>query len=696
MGDLLCILSVSIMKCLCFFSWLVQARMIPGLLFTLIVPSFLAAQPAWQAASAPASVCFRSGLSIHGEIYAGTDGVGVYRRVSPGQWIAEAPSDSMGVIRALLEHGNKLFALGSDALWKRLSNGNWLKVLALTDEESELLSICSHGESLCVGWSYGLFQSDDTGRHWKEAGGQLEGKAITSLASWGHALWAESEGSVFRSTDDGMVWYPETEGLPAGSRELAFKVAADSLYLLDAQNGLYCYTDGSWFRHAIAGGVRALVSYKDDLYAAGSGGVYKRIDRDGSWIPLTGFAPGIQAATVLLAAPDGLLLGTNHQGCWRLPDSAAFPVEEETRIPNTRISSLTAINGTLCMTTRFAGTLHLSVDSGRHWQSGFRSAFPQADATVFRADGALQWLGTSSGLWCSRDAGANWQVVPLFSRQRIHDILQVEDGWLVAGMAGTVFKTGDEGRSWQFAGNGFQRPGVYQLLKMGDAVFAATYGGLYKSRNGGSEWVKVDSGLPAWEAAAHIALIDGLLYLSTFESGLFVSYDSGRSFEWLHQQFSEWSLAKIVGSGSQLFATDGLKVFVSNDRGRNWSPFMNGLPYKTRVSDLCLFGRSCWAATEGKGLWRLNAAGLSVQTPGRSAEPATVRLWPSPCADQLHIQLPEAGAWCEILDFSGRAVWTKYLTEQEAVIDVSGFPAASYLLRWHSMSAAGARRFLKQ
>ena len=683
------------MKCLCFFFWLEQARMIPGLLLVVGNLTHAQAQSGWQQAAAPTSVSFRSALNFRGTPLAGTDGAGVYRREAAGRWIAEEPADSMGVVKALLTHNGQVFAIGSDAVWMRREDQRWLSILPLPDADSELLGICSSGDKLYLGWTYGMLRSDDSGRSWKEGGGQLEGKAIHALAGWRDALWAVAEGSVYRSDDGGQIWHPDNNGLPLGQRELSLQAVGDSLYLLDAQFGLFVYTDGLWRRQEIPGGVRAMLEYEDDQYAAGETGVYKRVGKRGAWLHLNGFPASVSAATVLIHVNNGILLGTNHQGCWQLPDSQSAAMQEETGIANTRISSLAVQDGQWVLTTRFAGSLHTSHDKGKNWQRLYPEAFPPLDATLHRSAGSLHWLGTSAGLWLSRDKGQTWSEIPLFRRQRIHDILQTSDGWLVAGMAGTVFKTTDTGMSWQFAGKGFQRPGVYQLMQLGNTLFAASYGGLYRSLNGGNDWMKTDSGLPAWEAAAHIAAVNGVLYLSTFESGLFWSHDSGHSFEQLHHQFSEWSVRKIVGEGNLLFATDGIKVYFSADFGLNWKALPYGLPYRTNIADLCLSDGFCLAATEGKGLWRLAiasaAAGDFIQHSVGSCQ-----LWPVPAANQVHIRLPLPRTQYQIADMAGRIWRNGQASGRETSIDLHGLPSGNYTLRWFSGKGGGAQLFVKQ
>jgi hypothetical protein len=185
------------------------------------------------------------------------------------------------------------------------------------------------------------------------------------------------------------------------------------------------------------------------------------------------------------------------------------------------------------------------------------------------------------------------------------------------------------------------------------------------------------------------------LYLSTFESGLFWSHDSGRSFELLNNQFSEWSIVKLVGSGNLLFCSDGSKVYFSSDLGMNWKPLMHGLPYRTAISDLCLYGNHCWAATEGKGLWRLPIASATVE-PGPELLKPECRIWPVPASDYIHVRITRPGQQYQICNMSGSVLRAGRLSRMETRIELQGLPPAPYLLRWTSDAGYGVRMFVKE
>ncbi|MEZ4984200.1 MAG: lamin tail domain-containing protein [Saprospiraceae bacterium] len=74
--------------------------------------------------------------------------------------------------------------------------------------------------------------------------------------------------------------------------------------------------------------------------------------------------------------------------------------------------------------------------------------------------------------------------------------------------------------------------------------------------------------------------------------------------------------------------------------------------------------------------------------------------WPVPATDRLHVQCPEAAQdWLlQVFDLNGRLLSQESLSDKtlSTSIDVSHFPAGTYLVRWNNGTAQGQERFVKQ
>jgi len=165
-------------------------------------------------------------------------------------------------------------------------------------------------------------------------------------------------------------------------------------------------------------------------------------------------------------------------------------------------------------------------------------------------------------------------------------------GLVYAGLrAGGVFRSGDRGKSWTFAGGGLRRFNSTCALAV-DAVapgtvWAGTNQGLFKSTSSGAAWTAVPS--LSEEPVTVIAV---------------VAHPRQRGIAWV------------------ALRTGGL--FQTRDGGASWKPLRNGLPTGLTVAQIALdphdtrellllaapaFG-SVYKSSDGGASWRRRASGL--------------------------------------------------------------------------------------
>lgn len=168
------------------------------------------------------------------------------------------------------------------------------------------------------------------------------------------------------------------------------------------------------------------------------------------------------------------------------------------------------------------GGFYVSTDGGRHYEirnTGLRNYFPECIAVHPRDRGTLL-LGTEGGVFRTTDQGRTWQ----WQRQGLPDVARYgcsapigciafdpqQPDTVFAGVGrprwgkdgrGMILRSADGGQTWAQVGSG-QLPADAIVSDLdvkpddGRVVLAATSRGLFRSADGGTTWEAVTRGLP--------------------------------------------------------------------------------------------------------------------------------------------------------------------------------------------------------
>jgi photosystem II stability/assembly factor-like uncharacterized protein len=325
-------------------------------------------------------------------------------------------------------------------------------------------------------------------------------------------------------------------------------------------------------------------------------------------------------ACALVAASAGLLgfYGFNHGGGAR-PQAFAEDVPGGAAVPSEQVAGWTPARG-----LERAFIIALAVD-------------PQESRNVYAAS-------REAGVFKSSDGGTTWRPVfaPSTERAGRFDALAIAPGdpeIVYAGTGGGVFKSIDSGATWRAANSGlFGRESAEErqhrldegyvtalIVDPGDSetVYAATYGDVFKSTNGGASWrsmglshslvgaLVLDPNDPDTMYAGMLGAFAGGAWA---KSGVFKSTDGGAGWRPVGLQGRNVSaLAVDLAHPEHLYAgTDEHGVFKSTDAGASWHPA--GLARKS-VERLALdendplmiyatTGDGVFKSVDGGGSWR--------------------------------------------------------------------------------------------
>jgi photosystem II stability/assembly factor-like uncharacterized protein len=475
-----------------------------------------------------------------------------------------------------------------------LAPGNYALTLAIDSRNPSTLFAGTASAPFPRNEGTGLLRTTDGGASWSGAGAGIPDCCVTALAidpqdsKILYAAWSPTPGvgGIVRSTDGGTTWTDQGSDLPRASTLTVDPRNPATLYALTF-TGLFKSTNGgtNWNPANLAGMVKTFAIDAQNpatLYAAtgefNGGGVFKTTDGGASWNAANS---GIREIPVRDVAIDPQHAGT-----------------------------LYAANG---------GKVLKTADGGTHWIAGDINVRklaidPRNPGTVF-ALGSGELFGQPAK---STDGGASWSRLNL--RLATNDLVTdlaidpQDSGVVYAGTAAEgVLKSTDGGASWSPANSGLPEAGVSVLAISGPGpepttVYASTVtdcddcgdlgDGMFKSTDGGSSWIAINSGLPGGSVAhgrsALSIAVDpknpATLYIGlswsetrdTYRLGLFKSIDGGTSWKQLSTGLPEESyfgpLVIDPRDRGTVYLGSGAGVLRSTDGGETWSAMNSGLP----------------------------------------------------------------------------------------------------------------------
>lgn len=322
--------------------------------------------------------------------------------------------------------------------------------------------------------------------------------------------------------------------------------------------------------------------------------------RLGRLIPQAGFEPSLSVVASHPTNADILYVGTlrstdnanlvfkstNGGATWQ-PSSGNLPGN----LPqNTGVHDLAVApgNGNILYAGLFEAGVWISTNGGQNWTNGTNGSIaandtvhalaiaPTTPATVFALTSTGVHRSINSGDWASRSAG-----LPMPSATIFNDLVAASGQLFVATNPQGVFRSANDGNSWQPANDGL--PGPDRNVKglaispMSGRIIASVAGqGLWRSDDDGASWVRSDAGI------TYNTTLSGNVGLPIF--------------------------SPVNDKVAYVYNNDG--VFTSTDGGQTWRPFNDGFTGAETVTTLA-FNEAApdtvYAGTSVSGAWSLTA-----------------------------------------------------------------------------------------
>jgi len=415
--------------------------------------------------------------TFNGTLYAGLPDSGVYKSTNNGgNWIKSWNNGLTRTIRSIFSFNNTLFASegegGTNRIYKSTDNGgNWIQTTLFPflinsyqindikiSGSGIFLSVMFRQSSLSLFEGGILFSSD--GNNWELRRQGLLPNLVTTIELNNSDLFVgTSGGGVYKSTNNGMEWNPNSNGIvksqithftfsaggaewAAGIRGAGVWVSADSGFSwTEKNNGLDNLPDPTV--------VSSIVKGNKWFIGTESNGIYTSTNSGNDWIfsglvgelPITGFAlKGANDIIATRAVIDGVYRSTDDGNFWE------------------QIMTGFISQGVLCVAVGGAGTIFVgdangyvlrSTNNGTNW---FGSEVSAGAGVRFLRQIGLKWFAaTSNGIYRSTDFGVSWSPgglqgnnVNFISIKNAADTLTLFASTNNAG----VFLTTDNGISW--------------------------------------------------------------------------------------------------------------------------------------------------------------------------------------------------------------------------------------------------------
>lgn len=168
-------------------------------------------------------------------------------------------------------------------------------------------------------------------------------------------------------------------------------------------------------------------------------------------------------------------------------------------------------------------------------------------------------------------SNAQWEYLSGPFGGSVHAITHDTLGNLYAGTDIGVFRSTDDGESWNMRSEGLPRARVHEFHFIGATLFAATNQGVFISTNEGTSWSNRSTGLPN-SAVSSFTSMGSILFAATLGGGVYRSNDFGTTWHAVNNGLPNTDLHSIVVSGSNLIVgSSGYGPYVSSDSGASWS-----------------------------------------------------------------------------------------------------------------------------
>jgi hypothetical protein len=324
--------------------------------------------------------------------------------------------------------------------------------------------------------------------------------------------------------------------------------------------------------------------------------------------------------------------------------------------------------------------IYASLDHGQTWiqliqglgDFGNVSSLATRNNTVI----ACNWGGQ---IVVSQDTGATWNLKT--DGPIAVTCVAINGSDFYAGtFFGEIFCSKDDGESWNlvFDESYLYSPVINCIVARGNRIFAATEIGVYRSIDNGITWERAHSGITGPNAQCLVFKGD-TIFAGTFIGGVFFSVNDGLLWSRLINGLSGKPVMSLGVASNNIFAgTHGDGVFLlKNDT--TWIPINDGLPM-LHISTIDCHANYIFAGGDAIDVYRLDITELlSIE---ENQPTPKFRVFPVPAKDIIEISTKEnfQELNVELFSISGQLLQQIHFNQTPINVDIRGLCSGVYVL----------------
>lgn len=417
--------------------------------------------------------------------------------------------------------------------------------------------------------------------YWESTGGPNSGQVTALAVAAGNVLLAGTRSGIYRSNSNGAVWQQSNNGLLAkGSLNIRFisiGQGTDTLVYISTDAGLFFSADTGkkWTLLPTLGipnqsKIFSLLQYAGRLLAGTSAGLYQYSRANRRWtLAMEGFIDKKSQVRSLAAHGNNIVAGTLDYGVYISSDSSA---------------TWRPINGTKGGTGELIPTQDSSTVAGL--VSVGDGQLVAIVNTLYEDDNGDEQIDYSD-IYRTNDNGKTWIQENLDSLDArsvylIYNAVIANGVFYLATDGGVARRRFTDDAPWNLPADptkvGFTEPTVQALVTNGSTIYAGTLGGVFRSSNQGLTWQPVNTGLTATRVNS-LTTARGVVFAATDGSGVFRSADNGASWQSANNGLRGVYVNDFAELGDALYACTYNDRSEKQEKNGVYRSFDNGLTW---------------------------------------------------------------------------------------------------------------------